>query len=357
MAAITLTEKQQTDLIELFEKTQDADELTQLIFDNKELTAKSPEGIAIRRFLGQKGKLQVQKKKEEIEFTADQKAAIKKLQDDGKSTLDIAISIFPDRHAEGRIVKLCREQKAVIKYIKDNNIDYQFNSYKTTPPIDGEKPNYLAGYKRLIGKINNVSTDKVKEDVLTKQQEISLEKLQSALNSSRIATIMDNYENIEDKELFEAEFIKLVWGKHDLTPDDMHLYIAICKEIVMNEHTTKELSKLRRMFDEIEEANDINIRMSEMISTKNNEYHQSSKRIEDLLKKLSGSREERQKKKREENSSILVIIQAFQDETERKRMIDISEKQKRLVRTEAEKLESLDSWKARIMGVTIDDVV
>lgn len=356
MGEIILTEQQQRDLIEAFDRTQDADELTRFVFDNANLNAKTPEGIAVRRFLGKKGKLQVNKVPEP-EFTADQKSFIDKLLGEGKSTLDVAIALYPEKHKEGKIGKLCAEQKAVIRYVKSDRPDYQFNSYKDAAPIDAEKPNYLAGYRHLISKINNVSTDKVKEESLTKSQEICLEKLKSALNSSRVATIMDNYENVEDRELFEAEFIKLVWGKYDLTPDDMHLYIAICKEIVMNEHTTKELSKLRKMFNEIEEANDINIRMSEMISTKNTEYHQSSKRIEDLIKKLSGSREERQKKKREENQSILAVVQAFQDETERKRMVDISEKQKRLVRNEAERLENLDQWIARIMGSSIDDLV
>jgi hypothetical protein len=47
----------------------------------------------------------------------------------------------------------------------------------------------------------------------------------------------------------------------------------------------------------------------------------------------------------------------FQDEEERANMIKIAEMQKSLVMDEAQKMESMVEWKARIMGISLNDAV
>jgi hypothetical protein len=47
----------------------------------------------------------------------------------------------------------------------------------------------------------------------------------------------------------------------------------------------------------------------------------------------------------------------FQDEEERANMVKIAEMQRSLVKDEAQRLESMVEWKARILGISLDDAV
>ena len=46
-----------------------------------------------------------------------------------------------------------------------------------------------------------------------------------------------------------------------------------------------------------------------------------------------------------------------QNEKEREVMVRMAEMQKKLVREEADRMESMESWKARILGLSKDDAV
>jgi hypothetical protein len=76
-----------------------------------------------------------------------------------------------------------------------------------------------------------------------------------------------------------------------------------------------------------------------------------------LTKKLQGDRAERMKSRNKENASIISLVQLFQDEEERKNMVKIAEMQKEIVSQEANRLESMGEWKARVLGLAKDDVI
>ena len=76
-----------------------------------------------------------------------------------------------------------------------------------------------------------------------------------------------------------------------------------------------------------------------------------------LTKKLQGDRSERMKKMNKENASFLSIVQLFQEEEERETMIRIAEMQKEAVKQEAERLEGMSEWKARVLGIGQQDVI
>jgi len=157
--------------------------------------------------------------------------------------------------------------------------------------------------------------------------------------------------------LFEHEFIRLTWDKPDLTADEINLYLNVCKEVINLEVISGNLNKLNNMFDEADEQAEMSIRLAEIIKAKSSEYHQCETRIENLTKKLQGDRGERMKKMHKENASFLAIVQLFQEEEERKTMIRIAEMQKEAVKQEAERLEGMAEWKARVLGIGQQDVL
>ena len=85
-------------------------------------------------------------------------------------------------------------------------------------------------------------------------------------------------------------------------------------------------SKLDKMFDEAESQQEMTVRLAELLKTKSDEYNQCEKRMESLIQKLQGDRAKRISAERDKYASILSLVQIFQDEEERNRMIMIANK-------------------------------
>ena len=65
---------------------------------------------------------------------------------------------------------------------------------------------------------------------------------------------------------------------------------------------------------------------------------------------------ERMERLNKENASFISLLQVVQEEGERETMIRIAEMQKEAVKQEAERLEGMAEWKARVLGISQQDV-
>jgi hypothetical protein len=289
-------------------------------------------------------------KKEDIVFSEQQKQFIVEQANSGLSSLAIAELLFPKQE----IKPLSMEQRAVFSLMREINPDYN-----PSQDTDAVLSSYVApkAAVRVVKKINDATGNIFEEDKINRQHRICVEKLTINLNNSRFVKIMNNYTVKDDRELFEQEFIRLTWDKPDLTPDEINLYMNVCKEIINLEVISKHLNKLNDMFDIANDQEEMSIRLAEIIKAKSSEYHQCETRIENLTKKLQGDRSSRMQSKHKENASLLALVQFFQDEEERNNMVHIAEMQKQLVSDEANRLERMDEWKARILGVSKYDVI
>ncbi len=350
--AIKLTDEQRAFLKENYEKFQDLNKLTQKCFDNKELKGSSREGRAVRAFLvenGLKFKTTKFERAEPITFTQQQKEFIFRQANDGASSYEIAQLIFPDR----KVIKLGLEQRAVLAYIQGVNPD--FVPSKETAALTSYIPPKATA--RLVKKINDAVGLNLEESKLSRQYNICVDKLRINLANSRFVKIMNNFLSQDDRNLFEEEFVRLTWDKPDLTADEINLYMNVCKEVINLELITKHMHKLNELFEDSDGQEDMTMRLAEIIKAKSAEYHQCEQRIENLTKKLQGDRAERMKSKNRGSMTFLSVVQLFQEEEERKNMLKIVEMQKQLIEEEAHRLESMDMWKARVLGVSIDEVV
>tara|TARA_R100000808_G_C2153429_1_gene163607 strand:- start:2796 stop:3845 length:1050 start_codon:yes stop_codon:yes gene_type:complete len=347
-----LSEKQKQFLRENAARVPNLIDLTRQCFEREDLDGRSREGRAVRKFLADNAiEYQTTNRPpaEVIEFTEEQREFILDQAESGLSSLHIARILFPDR----QIRPLSAEQRAVLAKIREVNPDIlpsqdsgALNSY--IPP---------KATSRIIKKINDATGIGLEESKINRQKQICVEKLMVNLSNSRFLKIINNYLNEEDRLLFEHEFIRLTWDKPDLTADEINLYLNVCKEVINLEVVSAHLNKLNDMFDVADEQAEMSIRLAEIIKAKSSEYHQCETRIENLTKKLQGDRGERMKKMQKENASFLSIVQLFQEEEERKTMIRIAEMQKEAVKEEAERLEGMAEWKARVLGIGQQDVL
>ena len=347
-----LTEQQKQFIRDNYTKMPDLNELTRACFNNPELDGRKKEGRLVRQFLIDNNFQYSTTKKvksDEIELTNSQKEFILMQAQAGLSSLRIAEIIFKDREVK----KLGLEQRAVLEYIRSVNPDFVIGNENAAlteyiPP---------KAFSRVLKKVNDATGLMLDENKLSRQYKVCIDKLGVNLQNSRFVAIMNNYLSMKDRLLFEEEFIRLTWDKPDLSADELNLYMNVCKEIINLEVIGKHLNKLNEQFEEIEDQQDMSVRLAEIIKAKSGEYHQCQGRIENLTKKLQGDRAERMKNKFKDNSSIISLVQMFQDEEERKNMVRIAEMQKEIVSEEASRLESMAEWKARILGLSKDDII
>ena len=347
-----LTKEQKDFLRENASKVPDLIDLTKQCFEDDSLDGRSKEGRAVRKFLVENSidfKTTGRIPAEVIEFSKEQKDFIIQQAEEGLSSLEIAKIVFPSRI----IRPLSAEQRAVLAEIREVNPDI-------LPSQDsGALNSYIApkSMSRIIKKINDSTGLGLDERKINRQKQVCAEKLKVNLSNSRFLKIINNLLNQEDRVLFEHEFVRLTWDKPDLTADEINLYLNVCKEVINLEVISAHLNKLNSMFDEADEQQEMSIRLAEIIKTKSSEYHQCETRIENLTKKLQGDRGERMKRLNKENASFLSIVQLFQEEEERETMIRIAEMQKEAVKQEAERLEGMSEWKARVLGIGQQDVI
>ncbi|MGA0317646.1 MAG: hypothetical protein ACO3LB_08175 [Flavobacteriaceae bacterium] len=333
-------------------KVSNLNELTQKCFRDDDLDGRTKEGRAVRKYLLENNidyKTTRRKPQDKIELNDSQKDFIIQQAQEGLSSLEIAKLIFPQK----QVKPLSNEQRTVLAHINEINPDFvpSQDSAAVSDYVPPKSPS------RVLKKINDATGLGLEENKLNRQKQICVEKLQINLSNSRFLKIINNYLNRPDRELFEQEFIRLSWDKPDLTADELNLYLNVCKEVINLEVVSAHLNKLNDMFDVADDQTEMTVRLAEIIKAKSQEYHQCETRIENLTKKLQGDRAERMKKNQKDSASFLAIVQMFQEEEERKNMVRMAEMQKKLIKEEAERMEGMAEWKARILGISKDDAI
>ena len=311
------------------------------------MDGRSKEGRSVTKFLaenGLKAKTTKREKQQSIKLTQKQLDKIDSLRMDGLNTSEIADLIF-----NKPVARLSTEWRSVNEIVHKER-----EEPKEEPQSTYVAPNAIS---RLIKKINDSTGYGLEEGKMSRNQITCCDKLRINLNNSRFVAIVNNYSNFRDKELFEQEFIRLTWDKPDLTADEINLYMNVAKEIINLELITGHLQKLNDMFESADDQDEMTVRLAEIIKAKSSEYHQCESRIENLTKKLQGDRGARLANKQKETASFLSIVQLFQEEEERRNMVRIAEMQKEIIKEEAQKLEGMAAWKARVLGIGIDDVL
>ena len=347
-----LTEDQKNFIRENYMLISDLIELTRQAFNDDSLDGRTKEGRAVRKFLVDNNleyNTTEKQKKEDIEFSQEQKEFIVQYAKEGMSAYEISKILFP----EINITNLTKEVTEVAKFIED--IDQKL----LHPDESAMNAQYFApkSISRVIKKINEYCQEDLDEKQLNRQDLDNVESAMKFLAAPRFVQVINTYSSNSDRVLFEAEFIRAVWDKPDLTSDELNLYVNVCMDYIHLKNISKAIDKLNRMFEECEDQQDMTVRLAELLKTKSEEYNQCEKRQETLIARLNGDRKERIKNKHRDNASILSLVRVFQNESDRKRMLEMAEKQKLLINQEADELERMDVWKARVLGISKDEAI
>ena len=273
------------------------------------------------------------------------------------SDLDVAKIIFDDN----TLTNLHKETRLVSDYRQSQGIEQSLLVQSQTNDVPSQ-----AEYKPprtinlIISRVNKYVLDGIDKDKLTARQRKEIESLIGYLHTYRFLHQINGYDSQVDRDLFESSFIRYTYDKADLTQEEVDQYIVLASEVVIASNIQRRVEHLQGLLDDA--ANDtegrrISMSLVEAIGKAQNDYHQSVGRQNKLLSDLKEKRSDRLKNQIKENASIINLVQMWKEEESRKKLIQLAELRKQVVKEEVKNISSMDEVKARILGISEDEVL
>tara|TARA_R110000751_G_scaffold47792_3_gene106872 strand:+ start:3211 stop:4281 length:1071 start_codon:yes stop_codon:yes gene_type:complete len=342
--------------LQLFEELDgDLSGVTKKLFNDENEKGSTVRGRALRKYWIEEGlsyKTKVKKRVVKHFLTDEEKSFVKQHYCPEVTKLEVGQLLWPkDSKNKGfpetdKFIALCeyitKEFPAAV------NMRDDAAGEKYTPPRI---------LSTAIKRLNKVASTEFESEKMNLRDRKCIEKLITYLNAPRFVQVIGSYVTRQSRELFESEYIRSTWDKPDLTSDELNLYVNVCMDYVNIKEIEQQKQKLNLMFDDTEGQNDLTMRLTEMLKTKAEEYNQCINRIDKMLAKLNGERAKRVANQQQRNASVISLVQLFQDEEERKLMIKMADMQKKVVRREADEVEKMSDWKARVLGVSKEDAI
>lgn len=328
--------------------------LVHLIF-GKETDIRSKKGRLIRQYLASlnlKPRLQEQYiPKDKVILTDDQKLYI-----DNHCNSMTACEMARELFKNNKLTALSQETRSILEYVKTLGDKVVFNKEENEQIPDGV---YVPAksVNRAAVRLNKYILEAINIDELDKNTKVQniLKFVVKALQMFRFNRIINTYTEIRDRELFEASYIKYLWEMPDLNEAELDLVCNLCCDIVSYSTAQSELEDLKRMRDtaaDDTEGRRISMSIVESIANIRTELDNNQKRQTKIIDVLQGTRNQRIDTKTKMNASIVQIVDAWQEEKERLRLIKFADDRKKAVREEIQKIDTLDTQLAEIFNLT-----
>jgi hypothetical protein len=334
-------------------------EITQKAFPNaKNVDGRSLEGKSVKYYMDKQGM------KTTSTTTHDKK--IVNLSDDQKEYitnrygLDKPLEITRELFNNVALTNLSSEFKEVYKFCKSlDQTELEGARSSSNDVTERYKPP-----KKIEGAIIKVNDyvkgadNKLKLEKINNAQSKELTSLIAYLNAYRFTHQINTYNDSGDRDLFESSFIRYTHDKADLTQEEVDQYIVLCTEVVISANIQRTIQTLQDQINmEVDSGGKIPMPLVEAVNSARTEYNQCVGRQQKLLNDLKVKRSERISKQVKENASILNLVQMWKDEESRKEMIKMANMRREVLKTEMNKLSSMDDVKARIFGLTEEEVL
>ncbi len=197
-------------------------------------------------------------------------------------------------------------------------------------------------------------------DHLSNQDQKQLRSLMAYMKTPLFKIEGDKYLRKTDRELFESTMISFCWNKPELMAEEVHQYIAVSAETVKYTQIDRTVQKLDERLNSVLESPDSSMKMAdvELLNSMREKSNASMAKIAALIKALVGARAERLKNKIESSASMHNLVEAWQKEDDRRRIIQIAmNKQRAELTAEVERLSDMDSLKGEIFGLNKVDIL
>lgn len=292
------------------------------------------------------------------ELTEEQKAYIQN-NCAAMTSVEMSRIIFKNN----KLNNTCIEARTVNEYIKELD---PIETYED--PNEGGSSTWKAPCTRIqtIAMVNKhfKVSNKFDKSKMNVNQEKEVESLMRYLNTYRLESQINTYEEANDRTLFESVFVRYTHDKADLTEEEVDQYIILSNESIMEKKIKRRSEHLQKLLDNQTGAGDndseharVAMSLVEAIGKATTEFNSCIKRQQDLVNSLKQKRSDRLSKRIQENASILNLIDKWKLEKTRNELIKIAEKRKNKVKEEIDKLASMEDVQAKILGISMDEAL
>ena len=267
------------------------------------------------------------------------------------TAVDLARSLFNNY----TLSNLSIESRSVEEYL--NTLPKQVRSVQTEEEQQGDyKP--PKNQERAMVRVNKYVLDGIDKDKITAKQKKELNSLISYLHTYRFLHQIGTYVDSVDRDLFESSFIRYAYDKSDLTQEEVDQYIILATEVVISSNIQQTIQTLQEQINmEMDSGQKIPMVLVEAVTSARTEYNQCVGRQQKLLNDLKVKRSERMQKQVKENASILNLVLMWKDEETRNEMLKMADMRREVLKGEIGRLSSMDDVKARIFGLTEEEVL
>ena len=310
----------------------------------------SREARLIKEFLVNKG-IEVKKvEPKKLELTPEQKEFIN-TNCSSMSGLEMARTLFNNP----RLFFTDLESRAVNAYLKTVNPALLYTN--SDEIVDG-KYNPPKTFDQCFTRINKYIYPKIDKEKLGQKDRKNVDVLIGYLHIFRFLYQINTYSKQTERDLFESSFIKYTYDKPDLTQEDLDQYIMICTEDVFSSKIEETITMLQDQQDQaIQQDQKMSMALVEAIGKASGNYNESVKRKKTLFESLTDKRSQRLKDKTQENASLNNFVDIWKNEESRRRIIKIAQSKQEALKKELVRLSDMDEIKARILGISENEVL
>lgn len=339
-------------------------EITQFVFDNKELDGRSKEARAIKKFLSTrdiktKSTSDPYVRKEAIVLKDEQKEFIKTQAAAGMSVMEITKSLFNDPYLmplslEARVVREVFDEVVPQELKKEKSFkikmprEYQEVDSEYRPPTSLES---------VIKRINAFVYDKMDPAKLNPRQKNNALALMHYLNVHRFQMVMNEFDDDRDRVLMESSFIRWLHDKGNLSEEEVDLYINWGLDMVQHAQLNREISQLKIVRDNLLDEDKMPPKgLVDQMNKLQESLDQNQKRQKIAQNDLSGKRRDRVDGANN-TMNLLQLVDAFKESEKREKLLKLVEARKKDVGNEIDRLETMDELKAQIFGIDRSDIL
>ena len=362
MTEIELTQEQKDIIISTWNSRKEdppgLQELTQIVFpDIPNLDGRSKHGKAVKNFLASRDL----KIKTKSEYTPKDRVSLSNEQKDyivNNAAMMTATELSRELFNNYSLTNLSIEARSIQEYL--DSLPKQVVNAASIPSEEENQEDYKPpkNQERAIVRVNRYVLNGIDKDKVTVKQKKDLNSLISYLHTSRFVHQIETYTNTIDRDLFESSFIRYTYDKSDLTQEEVDQYIVLSTEVVISSNIQETIATLQDQIDqEINSGSKIPMPLVEAVTSARTEYNQCVTRQQKLLNDLKVKRSERLSNQVKDNASILNLVQMWKDEETRKEMIKMADMRREILKGEVGRLASMDDVKARIFGLTEQEVL
>jgi hypothetical protein len=322
-------------------------QLARDVFEDETLDEHSPQVIGTKNLI-----TRLYKGTEVHNFSDDQ---ITFISENGETMtpMEITRNLFPN--GTGTLLPECKSVVALLRAFgleRKDEVPQTGNLGPYSPPTQDAKILQLIN---VADKNANYHMSKLDSE---KRRRIG--SLKNNLSSARFISTMSAIRRQDLRNVFETEYVRAIYDKPDLTPEENNGYVSLAQEYVLSISIQEEMGMLKDAMAtalEDEDGPKVSKSLADALSAKIREYNDCQERMIQLHDRLDGKRSDRLKLQGIAKESLAKWIEMCRTEEGRQYLLKLDAIKTSQIEQEIKRIDSLEDLVGMIDGISVDEIL